>query len=113
MPDVHVCLLSEQPSPTYARSSRSGLPITRQCCSSAQARDGCNGLWLEDYVAGIVQRLHGSGPHIQEAARSVEVRYVGAGRERGKPAEAEHEVDAIIRANNLVHLLECKTRLPR
>lgn len=79
--------------------------------ASEDARNWCLGTWLEDFIAGVVQRLRPDPDlRIQDTMHSVEVRYVGEERTRGQRDRAENELDVVILANNQLYLIECKTR---
>jgi hypothetical protein len=74
-------------------------------------RRWCNGLWLEDYVAPIVQRLKGEpGLEIQDVTRSADVRFVGQGAQQGRLDRTDTELDCAFLAGNLLYVIECKTR---
>lgn len=63
-----------------------------------ESRKWCNGIWLEEYVQGILAGLKAEG-RISSWASSVNA------RSNGVP----NELDAVFTANNRLHVLECKT----
>lgn len=64
-----------------------------------EARKWCNGIWLEEYVQGVLAGLKAEG-RITSWASSVNA------RSNGVP----NELDAVFTANNRLHVLECKTQ---
>jgi hypothetical protein len=71
-----------------------------------EARFFCNGGWLEDYVAEVVQDLRAAAG-IQDVAVNLKVRTLD-NRLRGDAGS--NELDVVFLARHRLHIVECKTR---
>ncbi|WP_432464454.1 MULTISPECIES: Card1-like endonuclease domain-containing protein [unclassified Agarivorans] len=70
---------------------------------SAQAKEFCNGFWLEYFCFDQMHQLRRKGLELQDIAMSVEVEY-------GDPqSPLRNELDVVALINNRLYIVECKT----
>lgn len=97
--------LLEKPSPLFAdllalcsEAGKIMLSGNELLFADEKAREWCNGIWLEEYVRGILWQMAHSGK-IRSWASSVQVRRKGV----------RNELDALFTARNRLYVLECKS----
>lgn len=73
-----------------------------------QARSFCNGIWLEEYVQHTLEQLKITG-NISDFETSINVEYSDT-KKQNTEKKPVNECDALFVANNILHVIECKTQ---